>query len=194
VAGDRVAGGSDPDDVVGAGDAGSPLWAPFVAIAAAVVVADQLTKAWLVSTLAPGESVEVLGDWLRLVHSRNTGAVFGLFRDQAPLFAAVSLGVIGLIAWFHGRSGRSPVMTLALGLLLGGAIGNLADRVRLGHVVDFVDAGIGSLRFYTFNVADSAISAALLLLILVGLFPSLARPSRAPALSGPASTHPADDA
>jgi signal peptidase II len=165
-----------------------------VAIAAAVVVADQLTKAWLVSTLAPGESVEVLGDWLRLVHSRNTGAVFGLFRDQAPLFAAVSLGVIGLIAWFHGRSGRSPVMTLALGLLLGGAIGNLADRVRLGHVVDFVDAGIGSLRFYTFNVADSAISAALLLLILVGLFPSLARPSRAPALSGPASTHPADDA
>jgi signal peptidase II len=175
------AGASELSDPPGAvlhapeGPGGRPLWLPFLLLAALVVVVDQATKSWLVATLGPGEAIRVVGDWLRLVHTRNTGAVFGLFRDQAPVFAVVSVGVVGLIAWFHGRSGRSPVMTLALGLLLGGAIGNLVDRLRLGYVVDFVDAGIGDLRFYTFNVADSAISCALLLLILVGLRPSLAQ-------------------
>ncbi len=174
-----------PATAVAPGEVRGALWMPFVAIAAVVIAADQLTKAWLVSVLEPGESLEVVGDLLRLVHSRNTGAVFGLFRDQAPLFALVSVGVIGLIAWFHGRSGRSPYMTLALGLLLGGAMGNLLDRVRLGHVVDFVDAGIGDLRFYTFNVADAAISCSLLLLIVVGVWPSLANPG-----TGRAGAHP----
>jgi signal peptidase II len=165
--------------------AGRPLWLPFIALAALVVLADQATKSWLMATLAPGEAMRVVGDWLRLVHSRNTGAVFGLFRDQAPLFATVSIAVVGVIAWFHGRSGRSPVMTLALGLLLGGAIGNLLDRVRLGYVVDFVDAGIGDLRFYTFNVADAAISCSLLVLILVGLRPSLGQLGAGQARSRP---------
>jgi signal peptidase II len=155
---------------------GRPLWLVFAGLAAAIVVADQLTKAWLVGFLGPGESVQVIGDWLRLVHSRNTGALFGLFRDQAPLFAIASTAVVGLIVGFHARSGRSPYMSVTLGLLLGGAIGNLTDRVRLGHVIDFVDAGIGNLRWYTFNVADAAISIALLLLILVSLRPSLAAP------------------
>jgi signal peptidase II len=81
---------------------------------------------------------------------------------------------MGLIVAYHARSGRSPYMTLTLGLLLGGAIGNAIDRVRLGHVVDFVDGGIGTLRFYTFNVADACISLAILLLILVALRPSVA--------------------
>lgn len=193
MAADRAQSAPDRGRVDRPATADAPLWAPFLVIAATVVVADQLTKAWLVGMLGPGESVRVLGDWLRLVHTRNTGAVFGLFRDQAPLFAAVSLGVIGLIAWFHGRSGRSPVMTLALGLLLGGAIGNLADRIRFGYVVDFVDAGIGNLRFYTFNVADSAISVALLLLILIGLRPSLARPTAGSVVPG-RSPNPGDDA
>ncbi|HEY7525101.1 MAG TPA: signal peptidase II [Candidatus Limnocylindrales bacterium] len=194
MAADRAEGAPGSGHLDDATGAGAPLWAPFVVIAAAVVVADQVTKAWLVGMLGPGESLRVLGDWLRLVHTRNTGAVFGLFRDQAPLFAAVSLGVVGLIAWFHGRSGRSPMMTLALGLLLGGAIGNLVDRLRFGYVVDFVDAGIGGVRFYTFNVADSAISAALLLLILVGLRPSLARPSGSAAVAGRPSPNATDDA
>ena len=65
-------------------------------------------------------------------------------------------------------------MTIALGLLLGGAIGNLLDRLRLGYVVDFVDMGIGSLRFYTFNVADAAIRSSILLLLAMALSPSLA--------------------
>jgi signal peptidase II len=154
--------------------AGEPRWILFAALAAAIIVADQLTKAWIVANVDPARPTVILGDNLRLVVSHNTGALFGLFRDQAALFALLSIGVIGLIAWYHGRTGRSTYMTLALGLLLGGAIGNFIDRFRLGYVVDFVDAGIGNLRWYTFNVADSAISTALLLLLAVAIWPSLA--------------------
>ena len=150
-------------------------WATFVAIAVSVVVLDQLTKAWLVANIAPGETKAVLGDAIRLVFSQNSGALFGLFRDQAVLFGLLSIGVIGLIVGYHARSGRNLYLSVALGFLLGGAIGNLIDRLRLGYVVDFVDIGIGNLRFYTFNVADSAISTAIVLLVAVALVPGLAR-------------------
>ena len=153
---------------------GRPAWPLFLGLALVVFVVDQLTKAAVAAALAPGESVSVVGDLVRLVHGRNTGALFGLFRDQATLFAVVSIGVIALIVWYHRRAGRSAVLSVALGLLLGGALGNLADRVRLGYVLDFVDAGIGDLRWYTFNVADAAISTAILLLLVVGLRPSVA--------------------
>jgi signal peptidase II len=165
-------------------EAGAPRWILFAALAAAIIVADQLTKAWIVANVNPARPTVILGDTLRLVVSHNTGALFGLFRDQAPLFALLSVGVIGLIAWYHGRTGRSMYMTIALGLLLGGAIGNFIDRFRLGYVVDFVDAGIGSLRWYTFNVADSAISMALLLLLAVAIWPSLASRWETPARRG----------
>lgn len=151
-----------------------PIWPLFLGLAAAIVVIDQLTKAWLVSMLAPGERLSVVGDVLRLVHSQNSGALFGMFRDNAALFAIASFGVVALIVIYHGRSPRSVYMSAALGLLLGGAIGNLIDRLRQGYVVDFVDAGIGTLRWFTFNVADAAINAAILLLILLALRPSLA--------------------
>lgn len=155
-----------------------PLWPLFVGLAVAVVVADQLTKAWLVSWLAPGDSIQVVGDYLRLVNSHNNGALFGLFRESAVLFGIISVVVIALIVGYHARSGRSVYMSIALGLLLGGALGNLTDRFRLGYVVDFVDAGIGTVRWYTFNVADSAISLSIVLLLLAALRPSLAEPRR----------------
>ena len=155
------------------GSVGRPLWRPFFGLTATIVVLDQLAKAWLVSILRPGESQPVIDDLLRLVNSENNGGLFGLLHGQALPFAALSLVVIGLIVLYHGRSGRSAYLTLTLGLLLGGAIGNLVDRIRLGYVVDFVDAGIGSLRWYTFNVADAAISFAILLLIAASLRPAL---------------------
>jgi signal peptidase II len=139
-----------------------------------VLVLDQLTKAWLTSFLAPGESVDVLGDLVRLVHARNAGGLFGFLQGQALPFAIVSMVVVGLIVLYHARGHRDPYLSITLGLLLGGALGNLTDRIRLGYVVDFVDAGIGSLRWYTFNVADSAISVALLLLFAAAIWPSLA--------------------
>jgi signal peptidase II len=153
-------------------DHGRPRWAMFLGIAAVVVIADQLSKAWLTSMLAPGERLEIVGDLLRFVHGQNSGALFGLFRDQALLFAIVSIGVVALIVWYHGSSGRNTLLSLALGLLLGGAIGNMIDRFRFGYVIDWVDAGIGDLRFYTFNVADSAITGAILLLLLLAFLPN----------------------
>jgi signal peptidase II len=151
---------------------GPARWPIFGALAAVVVVVDQLSKAWLVSFLDPGERTPIVGDLVRLVHSQNTGALFGLFKDQALLFGVVSIGVVGLIVWFHRSSGRNTMLSVALGLLLGGAIGNMIDRFRLGYVIDWVDAGIGDLRFYTFNVADSAISVSILLLILTAFLPA----------------------
>ncbi|MGH2465552.1 MAG: signal peptidase II [Candidatus Limnocylindrales bacterium] len=146
-----------------------PAWLVFGGLAAIVLVLDQLAKAWIVGNIAPGQVVDVIGSWVRLIFSRNDGALFGLFGSSATLFAIGSLAVLVLIIWYHARSPRSLLLSIALGLLLGGALGNLIDRIRLGYVVDFVDMGIGSLRFFTFNVGDSAISTAILLLLILAL-------------------------
>ena len=148
-------------------------WLVFGGVAVTVVVVDQVTKAVVTSALAPGQSVPIIGDLLRIVFGQNTGALFGLFQNNALMFGVVSIAVVGLIVAYHARAGASPYLTLTLGLLLGGAIGNMIDRLRLGYVVDFVDAGIGTVRFYTFNVADSAISLSILLLIIAAIRPSL---------------------
>jgi signal peptidase II len=166
---------SPPVQTGAAEGTGRPMWAVFLPLAAAITIADQLTKAWLVSFLDHGESVDVVGDWIRLIHSQNAGGLFGLLQGQALPFGLVSIVVVALIVVYHAKAGRSRYLSITLGLLLGGALGNLTDRLRLGHVVDFVDAGIGDLRWYTFNVADAAISFALLLLIAASVRPSVAR-------------------
>jgi signal peptidase II len=148
-------------------------WPLFLGLAATIVVVDQLAKAVVTSRLAPGESVEVVGNLVRIVFGQNTGALFGLFKDNAVMFGIVSLIVIGLIVAYHWRAAPTLYLTITLGLLLGGAIGNMVDRLRLGYVVDFVDVGLGNVRFYTFNVADSAISLSILLLLVAALVPSL---------------------
>jgi len=149
-------------------------WLAFFGLAATIVVADQLLKGWIVPRFEVGVPTPVIGDLVRIWLIHNTGALFGLFRDQAVLFAAGSIGVIALIVWFHPRvaATHGALATIALGLLLGGAIGNLIDRISLGYVIDFVDLGIGELRFYTFNVADAAISVSLLLLIVLAFMPA----------------------
>ena len=148
-------------------------WPLFAGLAAGVVVIDQIAKAFVTGSLAPGQSVDVVGDVVRIVFGQNSGALFGMFKDNAAMFGLVSLVVVGLIVAYHARSAASLYLTVTLGFLLGGAIGNMLDRLRLGFVVDFVDVGIGTTRFYTFNVADSAISLAILLLFIAALRPSL---------------------
>lgn len=170
----RSATMAEPDTGVAIG-AGRPHWAVFLGLAGLIAVLDQLTKAWLVSFLAPGQSVDVIGDWIRLVHAQNNGGLFGLLRGQALAFGAVSIIVVALIIAYHWRSAPSRYLSITLGLLLGGALGNLIDRLRLNHVVDFVDAGIGDFRWYTFNVADAGISFAILLLLAASVWPSVAR-------------------
>ncbi|MFL5684487.1 MAG: signal peptidase II [Chloroflexota bacterium] len=155
-------------------------WALFLSLAAVVVVTDQLAKGLVTSSLGAGQSVDVVGDLVRIVYGQNTGALFGLFKDNAFMFGLVSLIVIGLIVGYHARATASLYLTITLGLLLGGAIGNMLDRLRLGHVVDFVDVGVGTVRFYTFNVADSAISLAIVLLFGAALWPWLVEGRRPP--------------
>jgi signal peptidase II len=149
-------------------------WIAFAAIAIGVLVLDQASKAWVTGNLDVGEGIALLGEWLRIVHWRNSGALFGLLPQSAPIFAVVSLGVVALIVLYHRRAGRGYLTTIALALLLGGAIGNLLDRLRFGSVVDFVDMGIGQWRFYTYNAADAAITTAILLLIAMAMLPRLA--------------------
>ncbi|MDQ3127535.1 MAG: signal peptidase II [Chloroflexota bacterium] len=176
---------------------GRRRWPLFVALAATVVVADQVSKALVTGSLTPGQSVDVIGETVRIVFGQNSGALFRLFKDNAAMFGLVSIVVVGLIVVYHARAAGTLYLTVTLGLLLGGAIGNMIDRLRLGYVVDFVDIGLGSLRFYTFNVADSAISLAILLLFIAAIRPSLvdgpARPSPASTPIDPASSADDDD-
>ncbi len=156
-------------------------WIVFVALAITVIVLDQLVKQWIVANFPLGVPRPIVGDTLRIWYVQNSGALFGLFREQAMVFAALSVGVVALIIWYHGHAMRTSgwLATLALGLLLGGAVGNLIDRLRIGYVVDFVDMGIGTWRFFNYNVADTAISVSLLLLIVMAFLPH--RPAEAPA-------------
>ncbi len=149
-------------------------WGIFVIAAIAVVVIDQASKSAVAGGLDVGESIQVVGTWLVFVHGQNSGALFGILGQSALLLAIVSPFVIAAIVWYQARAGASPLIALALGLLLGGAIGNLIDRVRYGYVLDWIDAGIGGLRFWTFNVADAAITISILMLLLITAVPRLA--------------------
>ncbi len=162
-------------------------WVLFGVIGGTVVVLDQATKAWVEAGFAlaspsvpagsPNAPTPVIGDLVRIARTWNDGGVFGLFGDSATILGIASIVVIGVILWVQATSGvRSPLLTVALGLLFGGALGNLIDRLRFGHVIDWVDTGLGSLRFYTFNIADAAISIAVVLLIAMSLLgPRLGR-------------------
>ncbi len=149
-------------------------WVGFAILALVVVVIDQLSKAWVAGQLAPGDGMVVIPDLLNVVYGQNSGILFGLLPQSAPAFAIVSMGVTALIVVYHAKAGRGIVTTVALGLLLGGAIGNLLDRLNHGHVIDWVDMGIGSLRFWTYNVADACITTSILLLIAMAVFPRIA--------------------
>jgi signal peptidase II len=160
---------------------GSASWAVFGGLAAIILVADQLTKTWvdasfaLAAPFAPegsaGAPTPIVGDLVRIAKTYNDGGIFGLAGDSAPVLAAASIVVIAIIVAVQARQGRGdPLLTVALGLLLGGALGNLMDRIRFGHVIDFMDTGLGGQRWYTFNVADAAISASIVLLLIHGVF------------------------
>ena len=129
----------------------------------------------------PGGPTEILGDLVRIAKTYNDGAIFGVFEAIAPLMAVLSLLVIGGITWFEWRHGAAsgPLVTVGLGLLLGGAVGNLIDRVRLGQVIDFVDMGIGDMRWYAWNVSDAAVFVGILVLFAAALLGDRATGGRA---------------
>ena len=145
----------------------------FLGLAVLVVVGDQLTKRLAEDRLREKGSVPVVDDILRLTYVQNRGAAFGLLQDQTMFFVLVGIVVIGVIAASYRYLPRSGfLLHLALGLQLGGAIGNLIDRIRQGYVVDFVDFGYHANWWPVFNVADSAIVVGVALLALNALSPT----------------------
>ncbi len=127
-----------------------------------IVLLDQATKWYMQWTLAPGQSMPVVRGVLHFTLSFNSGIAFGLFPQWGHLFLWMSLTVVALVLVFYLRMGSPSSLTTAIAsLLVGGALGNVVDRLRLGHVVDFIDFRV----FPVFNVADTAVTCATILFI-----------------------------
>jgi signal peptidase II len=132
------------------------LWVALIAVAIAAL--DQISK-WLVARLiSPEESRVIIAGFFSLVNWRNTGAAWGIFQHYNLLLTAVSVVTV-VVLWFlrHSFSLDRPGPRLALGLIVGGIIGNLIDRIRIGSVIDFLYFSIGRYHWPAFNVADSSI-------------------------------------
>lgn len=143
------------------------LWVPLL-----VLALDQLTK-WLVRVRVPlHDSVQVIPNLLDITHVRNTGAAFGFlngvdFPGKTLLIAVVAIvALIGVALYSGTLSNQQLLPRLGMALIIGGAAGNLIDRIIIGSVVDFVDAYWGTFHFWAFNVADSAITVGVAFMIL----------------------------
>lgn len=137
-----------------------------------IVLIDQFTKIWVRSTFVyGGEPLEVIPGFFNLVFVRNPGAAWGMLGGQQVILIALSAVIFLLLAVFHRRV-LNPTLDhrIALGLMLGGILGNMIDRIKLQWVTDFLDFHIGTHHFPSFNVADSAICIAVGLYLLSSLW------------------------
>ena len=138
----------------------------FGLIGLLIVVADQLSKAWIRTNLLEGQSLFETG-FFRITRLHNTGAAFGLFQGQSLLLTVITLIVVaillvyGFIVYHRFPLFGNLLDQFAFGLVMGGAVGNLIDRIRLSYVIDFIDFGF----WPTFNIADSAVTVGVIILI-----------------------------
>lgn len=160
--------------------AGSLQWAGLLAVVAAAIVADQVTKRLIVSHLALGETHRIL-PVLDITHLRNTGIAFGIFPGRLELITLLTgAAVVWMITHFARAGSRHPLFPVALGLLIGGSISNLVDRIRNGYVTDFIHLS----HWPTFNLADTFIVLGVALLLL-GLGRAERHPEPTQATAGP---------
>ncbi len=132
-------------------------------ISLVIIVLDQITKHLVLKYMNPFESIEIF-PFLHIVSVRNTGGAFGMFKSVgSTLFIAVSVMAIIFVIWLLIRTKEGY---FGLSLILGGAIGNLIDRLRYGWVVDFIDFSIGKFHWPAFNVADSALTIGVIVVLL----------------------------
>lgn len=145
----------------------------LLGVALAILILDQITKQWVIRSFFLGESVSILPSFFNLTYIRNTGAAFGIFATAHPAFRVPFFFVVPIIALisiayvFRKVPPEDTKMSVALSLVMGGAVGNLIDRVVYGYVIDFLDFHWDrAYHFPAFNVADSAICVGVGLLML----------------------------
>lgn len=147
----------------------------LILVAVLILVIDQLTKLAVVNAVGMGSvlhPIPALAEWLRIVPGINTGTACGYFPQFSFIFTLAPFAIVPIVLWFY-RSHQNPslLFSIGVGLIIGGALGNLMDRLRLGYVVDFVQIG----TFPVFNVADASVSTAVVLMLLWSLREDVAR-------------------
>jgi signal peptidase II len=166
------------------------FWYLFV-ISGSIIALDQLTKAVVRQNLALGESWmpwAALAPYFRVLHWYNTGVAFGMFQQGGIIFILLPIViVVGIIVYFQKIPNTDWALSLALSLQLGGALGNLIDRLTLGHVTDFISVG----SFPVFNIADSAITVGVMIMIL-GVWQQEQREKKERMLTEAANGNPSD--
>jgi signal peptidase II len=138
-----------------------------LALTALGVIAVDRSAKMVVDSMDLVAPYQLIGPYLQIIRGENRGGLFGMVQGSAPLLALLSVGVILALVIYHDRERlpRVSPLTVGVGLLIGGAIGNLIDRVAFGYVLDFIDIGVGNLRFWTFNIADAGISLGIVILL-----------------------------
>jgi signal peptidase II len=136
------------------------------------VVFDQLTKYWAAVVLKNGESIKIIGNFLRFTYAENRGAAFSILQNQRIFFLIITiimLIILGII-YFTNRN-LSNLTRLSMAMIAGGAIGNFIDRFRMGYVIDFIDVRFGTFyNFPVFNIADSFVVCGTILMVILILF------------------------
>lgn len=155
----------------------------WLLLSAAIIIVDQITKLMVLDHFQLHESFPLIDGLLNLTLAFNEGAAFSFLSDaggwQRWFFTGLAFVVTTILVVWLKRTERGDWRTaLPLGLVVGGAIGNVIDRIRLGHVVDFIDVHYAGWAWPAFNVADSAISVGAVLLLIFGLFGSKSEPAR----------------
>ena len=141
---------------------GALIW-----IALTVVLVDQVTKLWAVLALKGANAIVIVPGFLQLYYRTNTGAAFSILSEHTALLAVFSAAIsVVLLVWAWRLPAAEQGLRIAIGLILGGAVGNLIDRVRMGEVIDFIDAHwLYKMHWPTFNVADSAVCVGMFLMV-----------------------------
>lgn len=136
------------------------------------IVSDQLTKFWAMDVLKNGDSIKIIGNFLRFTYAENKGAAFSILQNQRTFFLVITLVMLIFLGYIYFKTKNiTKLSKLSIAMIAGGALGNFIDRFRLGYVVDFIDVRFGEFyNFPVFNIADSFVVCGTILMIILILF------------------------